>query len=67
MYLKKWIKRFKKLPTPLMVMHITGKVIVCFGLGILFADYLTKFVWWIILLGVILTIPSGNRILTGKK
>tara|TARA_Y100000310_G_C20174966_1_gene575400 strand:+ start:459 stop:605 length:147 start_codon:yes stop_codon:yes gene_type:complete len=48
-------------------MYIGGKIIVCFGLGILLADYLKNFIWWIILLGVILTIPGGNRILTGKK
>ncbi len=67
MCLKKWIKRFRKLPTPLLYMYIGGKIIVCFGLGILLADYLKNFIWWIILLGVILTIPGGNRILTGKK
>ncbi|MBL7050943.1 hypothetical protein ISS04_02145 [Candidatus Woesearchaeota archaeon] len=64
--MKKLIKRFRKLPTPLLIMLVNGKAIISLGIGVLLATYLINWVWGIIILGVILMIPGGNKVLTGK-
>jgi len=64
--MKKLIKRFRKLPTPLLIMLVNGKVVISLGIGVLLATYLINWVWGIIILGVILIIPGGNKVLTGK-
>ncbi len=66
MCMKKLIKRFRKLPTPLLIMLVNGKVVISLGIGVLLATYLINWVWGIIILGVILIIPGGNKVLTGK-
>ncbi len=66
MCMKKLIKRFRKLPTPLLIMLVNGKAIISLGIGVLLATYLINWVWGIIILGVILMIPGGNKVLTGK-
>jgi len=61
-----FVKRFRELPTSLMILHVASKVIVSFGLGIVLAKQLGDLGGWIIILGIVLSIPSAYRILSGK-
>jgi len=50
------VDKVKGLPTPLFVMHFSSKMIICFGLGVILASYVGGAAWWIIGLGVALSI-----------
>jgi len=60
------VDNFRKLPTPLIVLHIFSKVLIGFGLGIVLGSQLYHLAGWIILAGIILSIPAGYKIISGK-
>lgn len=60
------VDNLRKLPTPLLVLHIASKAIIGFGLGIMFARQLSNLGGWIILLGIILSIPPVYKIFRGN-
>ena len=52
------IEKIKQLSTPYFVLYVTAKVIGGFGIGILLANWLPVWTWWIfIVIAVILAIP----------
>jgi len=51
------VDRFRKLPTPMIVLHIASKAIIGIGLGAALAEWLGAYGWWIVVLGVALSIP----------
>jgi len=61
-----FINRFRKLSTPILTLHITAKFVFGVGLGVLLANYLSGFGWWIILLALIIGIPGAYKVLSGK-
>lgn len=60
------INRFRELPTPIIVLHISAKFVFGVGLGVLLAGYLTGFGWWLILLSLIMGIPGAYKVLSGS-
>jgi len=56
------IDKVKGLPTPLFILHFLSKAIVALGLGVLLAGRLTGLGWWIVGIGVVLSIPTAIRI-----
>ena len=64
----KFVKRFRKLPTPYLYGHVASKFLFGLGLGIVIASYLacSKVGFWIIVLSIVLAIPSTYTILSGK-
>lgn len=60
------INRFRKLPIPILILHITAKFVFGVGLGVLLANYLSGFGSWIILLALIMSIPGAYKVLSGK-
>ena len=61
-----WIKRFRELPTPILILHVSARFVFGLGLGVLLARYLMGFGWWLIVLAVVMGIPGGCKILIGK-
>jgi hypothetical protein len=51
------IERFKRLPGPMIVLHIFSKVLIGFGLGVVLAQYIPGAGVWCVVAGVILSIP----------
>jgi hypothetical protein len=60
----KMIDKVKNLPTPLFLLHFSSKMIFVFGLGVLLANQLQGLAWWIIGLGIVLSIPTAIKILS---
>jgi len=58
--------KVKALPGPLFILHFSSKMIFVFGLGILLANRLEGLSWWIMGLGVVLSIPTAIKILFKK-
>lgn len=58
------IDKVKGLPTPLFILHFTSKAVITLGLGVLLANQLDGFGWWIIGLGLVLSIPAAIKIFT---
>jgi hypothetical protein len=61
-------EKFRKLPTRLLMLHVTSKFLFGVGLGALLASYLKGLDWQIcgwslIILSLIIAIPSTYRIL----
>ncbi len=61
-----WIDRFRKLPTLILILHVTAKVVFAFGLGVLLGKYLGSVGWCFLGAGVLLALPGGYRVLSGK-
>ena len=57
------IDKVKALSTPLFILHFFSKMVLVFGLGIILANRLKGLGWWIIGLGVVLSIPTAIKIL----
>ena len=69
--MKKLIKKFRNLPTPIIFLHITGKFLFGLGAGMLIASYFQNLNWWnigawIILISLVVQIP-GAYLTLGKK
>jgi hypothetical protein len=65
------IEKFKKLPTSIMVLHISGKFLFGVGFGALITSYLQQYNWelygWIIIIIALLTqIPGAYKTLKKK-
>lgn len=58
--------RFKNLPGPLLMLHVTAKFLGGVALGALLGRYLEPYGWWILIAAFVIAIPSAYRILTGK-
>ena len=58
-----WIKRFRELPTPILILHITAKFVFGVGLGVVLARCLSGFGWWIMLLALIMGTPGAYKVL----
>jgi hypothetical protein len=62
-----WIDRFRKLPTALIILHVTAKVVFMFGLGVVLAEHLHGAGWWLMGAAVLMGIPGGYKVLSGKS
>ena len=62
-FISKWIKRFRELPTPILILNVSARFVIGVGLGVLLGKYLSGFGWWIILLGVVMAAPGACKIL----
>ena len=58
------IDKVRGLPTPLFMLHFFSKMLFVFGLGILLGSRLEGLGWWLIGLGIVLSIPTAVKILT---
>jgi hypothetical protein len=63
--MKLWT-RFRNLPTPLLVLHVTAKCVGSFAIGVLLGSHLKGYGWWILLAAFVIAIPSTVKILSGK-
>jgi len=66
--MKKMIERFRKMPLPIMALHITSKFVFGLGLGALLTVYFANYDWWalgwlLIALSLIMAIPSVCKVL----
>lgn len=69
--MKRLVKKFRKLPTPIMISHIAGKFLFGLGVGLLVASYLHQLDWYlfggiIILISLIMQIPGAFLVLKNK-
>ena len=64
--MRKWVERFRRLPTWMLYCHVSAKAVFSFGLGILLASYLRPLGWPLLVLGFVLALPGGCRILLGS-
>ena len=64
--MKKLFQRFKDLPMPFLMLHVTAKFVGGVGIGVLLGGHLRGYGWWIILASFIIAIPSSIKILVGK-
>ena len=69
--MRKLVKKFKDLPTPVMILHITGKFLFGVGVGLLVASYFHQLDWWtigawVILISLITQIPGAYFVLRKK-
>lgn len=62
-----FIDKFRQLPTPLMITHVSSKFCFGVGLGVLLSGYLKGYGWWIILGSLVLGIPSTMSILSVRE
>ena len=51
------VDKFRKLPTAMIILHIASKAIIALGLGALLAQWIGGFAWWLIIAGVVLSVP----------
>ena len=58
------VDKVKGLTTPLFVLHFISKMLFVFGLGILLGSRLEGLGWWLIGLGIVLSIQTAVKILT---
>jgi hypothetical protein len=56
------IDKIKVLPTPLFILHFSSKVLIGFGLGIVVARCMQGLGWWIVGLGIVLSVPAIMKI-----
>jgi len=56
------INKVKSLPNPMFVLFVSSKVIVGIGIGVLISCFAKGFGIWILLLGIILSIPPVIKI-----
>jgi len=61
-----WVERFRKLPTPLMFLHVFSKVLFGFGLGLLLGNIWEAAGLPIIIIALILSIYPVYKIISGK-
>ena len=60
-------RRFKDLPMPFLMLHVTAKFLGGVGLGVLLGGVLKGYGWWIIAAGFVVAIPSSIKILTAEE
>lgn len=51
------IQRFKQLPKPIMWLHLVSKLILGLGIGVLAAQYVHGYGWWVVLAALIISLP----------
>jgi len=56
------INKVKSLPNPMFVLFVSSKVIVGIGIGVLISCFAKGFGLWILLLGIVLSIPPVIKI-----
>lgn len=56
----------RKLPTPMITLHIFSKVLIGIGIGSLFANFIVGVEWWLIIGGIILSVPPAIGIFKRK-
>ncbi len=61
-----YVDNLRKIPTPMICLHIFSKVMIGFGLGVVFAKSMRGYGVWIIVAGIVLSIPPLYKIITGK-
>lgn len=59
--------RFKNLPLPLLMLHVTAKFLGGVAIGALLGDYLKGYWWLILLAAFVIAIPSSYWILSGRQ
>ena len=61
------VDKFRKIPTAMIALHIFSKVLIGIGLGAILAKYLVGIEWWLVIVGVILSIPPIIVIFTDNR
>jgi len=69
-----YVDNFRKMPTPMIVLHVASKAIIAFGLGVLLGErikdgsggLISISPMLIILLGIILSVPPLIKIFKGN-
>jgi len=56
------INKVKSLPNPMFVLFVSSKVIAGIGIGVLISCFAKGFGIWILLLGIVLSIPPVIKI-----
>ena len=56
----------RKLETPMLVLFVFSKFLIGLGLGVLLATYLLDWGWWLLLAGILLSIPPAIKIIAGR-
>jgi len=56
------LNKVKSLPNPMFVLFVSSKVIAGIGIGVLISEFAQGFGLWILLLGIILSIPPAMKI-----
>ncbi len=46
----------KKLAPPMFIIFVFSKVLIGLGFGVLLAQYLAPYVWWLVTVGIVLSI-----------
>jgi ABC-type spermidine/putrescine transport system permease subunit II len=57
---------FRKMSTSMIVLHVASKVIIGIGLGALLAEWIAPVAWWLVIAGIVLSIPPIYLILKGE-
>ena len=58
----KVLDKVKSLPDPMFILFVSSKVIAGIGIGILISDFAKGLGLWIILLGIILSVPPAIKV-----
>jgi hypothetical protein len=61
-----WIDRLRRLPAPLLILHIFSKILFAFGLGLLLGNLWEKYGLPIIIIAILLSIYPSYKIISGK-
>ena len=56
------IDKVRGLPTPILVLFIASKLIIGVGLGVLLASCIAGLGWWIVIVGVLMSVPGALKI-----
>jgi len=60
------IDKVRQLPTLSLVLLVAGKLVIGIGLGVLLVQYLIGYGWWLIILGIAISLPGAYKVLLGK-
>jgi len=60
------VTRFKNLPLPYLLLHVTAKFLGGVFLGVLLSSTLKPYMWWILIVAFVIAIPSSYKIFSSK-
>ena len=59
-------EKFRGLPLPLLMLHVTAKFLGGVAIGALLGKVLEPYGWWILMAAVVIAVPSTLRIVAGR-
>lgn len=60
------VDKVKDLPNPILVLFIASKLVIGIGIGALLASCLAGLGWWFVIIGVLMSVSGGIKILSSK-